>query len=172
MKRYIFFTLSVCTLLSANQETQPAPTEAQTAIEIPAVEATIAQEPLIVAATPKQATTSKEEEPAEKEPPEIQEQNKNFQSAIFKTFASLAALISLVLFTVWLLKRISQNRHTFGLKSHSMQILEKRLLSPKTTLFLMEVDGKKIVFAESMLEVKVLYTETSNPISTTPVPYQ
>jgi hypothetical protein len=57
------------------------------------------------------------------------------------------------------------------MKSHSLQILEKRLLSPKTTMYLMEIDGKKVVFAESMLDVKVLYTETTLPVSTAPVPY-
>ena len=102
----------------------------------------------------------------------IEEQNKNFQSAIIKTFLSIVAFIALILLTIWFLRRLAHNRHTFGMKSHSMQILEKRLLSPKTTLYLMEVDGKKVVFSESMMDVKVLYTENNLPTSTALTRYE
>ena len=102
----------------------------------------------------------------------IEEQNKNFQSAIIKTFLSIVAFIALILLTIWFLRRLAHNRHTFGMKSHSMQILEKRLLSPKTTLYLMEVDGKKVVFSESMMDVKVLYTENNLPTSTALTHYE
>ena len=161
MRWFFPYILCFCSLLPADE-----------VAAVPEFETPVVVEQTIVAAPSQSATPHEEKEPSHQDSKELQEQNKTFQNAIFKTFASLAALIALVLFTVWLLKRISQNRHTFGLKSQSMQILEKRLLSPKTTLFLMEVDGKKIVFAESMLEVKVLYTESNVPVNTTPVPYQ
>jgi flagellar biogenesis protein FliO len=112
-----------------------------------------------------------EKEDQNQESQEIQTQNKNFQNAILKTLLSLFGFVTLILLTIWFLRRMSHSRHTFGMKSHSLQILEKRLLSPKTTLYLMEVDGKKVVFAESMMEVKVLYTETPAPPITSPVPY-
>ncbi|MBM3194321.1 MAG: FliO/MopB family protein [Chlamydiae bacterium] len=102
----------------------------------------------------------------------IEEQNKNFQNAIIKTFLSIVAFIALILLTIWFLRRLAHNRHTFGMKSHSMQILEKRLLSPKTTLYLMEVDGKKVVFSESMMDVKVLYSENNQPTSTALTRYE
>lgn len=112
-----------------------------------------------------------EKETVEQDANEIQAQNKNFQNAILKTFFSLFGLIALILLTIWFLRRLSRSRHSFGMKSHSLQIVEKRLLSPKTTLYLMEIDGKKVVFAESMMEVKVLYTETPSAPVLSPVPY-
>ncbi|NDD99709.1 hypothetical protein EB008_05400 [bacterium] len=116
-------------------------------------------------------TQESEKEDQNQDSQEIQTQNKNFQNAILKTLLSLFGFVTLILLTIWFLRRMSHSRHTFGMKSHSLQILEKRLLSPKTTLYLMEIDGKKVVFAESMMEVKVLYTETPLPPSTSPVPY-
>ncbi len=40
--------------------------------------------------------------------------------------------------------------------SQSIQILEKRMISPKTMLYLIEAEGKQILIAESQLEVKRL----------------
>ncbi|MFZ4772751.1 MAG: flagellar biosynthetic protein FliO [Chlamydiia bacterium] len=173
MRRFFPYILGLCSLLSADEVSETtAPLPNPVVIEETiTTQAQTQSRPEETTPSGSQHKKTHEEEAHPQDTKEIQEQNKTFQNAIFKTFGSLVALISLVLFTIWLLKRISQNRHTFGLKSQSMQILEKRQLSPKTTLFLMEVDGKKVVFAESMLEVKVLYSESHPPTPTTPVPY-
>jgi flagellar biogenesis protein FliO len=165
MRQKLFFIILSCAIL--NGET-PAPLSINPVIE---EEAVVAQATKPLAPVETQKSTESEKEGPEPDNVAIKEQNKNFQNAILKTFLSIVGLITLILFTIWLLRRISNNRHTFGMKSHSLQILEKRLLSPKTTMYLMEIDGKKVVFAESMLDVKVLYTETTLPVSTAPVPY-
>ena len=158
----IFFSTSVFAQLELSPQLSTSlPTEAVVVVELSK------NAPLDSSKKP----TQDEKEAEGQDSKEIQQQNKNFQNAILKTFLSIFGLISLILLTIWFLRRLSHNRHTFGMKSHSLQILEKRLLSPKTTLYLMEVDGKKIVFAESMMEVKVLYTESPTSTALSPVPY-
>jgi flagellar biogenesis protein FliO len=102
---------------------------------------------------------------------DIEKQNTQFQNAIVKTLLSIAAFIFLILFTIWLLRRISQNRASFGSRSSSMQILEKRVISPKTTIYIVEIDGKKVVFSESMMDVRTLYTEATSIPATSPIVY-
>lgn len=165
MRQKLFFIILSCAILNAET---PAPPSLNPVTE---QEAVVAQATKPVTPVETQKSTESEKEGQDSDNTAIKEQNKNFQNAILKTFLSIVGLITLILFTVWVLRRISNNRHTFGMKSHSLQILEKRLLSPKTTMYLMEIDGKKVVFAESMLDVKVLYTETTLPVSTAPVPY-
>ena len=165
MRQKLFFIILSCAILNAET---PAPPSLNPVTE---QEAVVAQTTKPVTPVETQKSTESEKEGQDSDNTAIKEQNKNFQNAILKTFLSIVGLITLILFTVWVLRRISNNRHTFGMKSHSLQILEKRLLSPKTTMYLMEIDGKKVVFAESMLDVKVLYTETTLPVSTAPVPY-
>lgn len=165
MRQKLFFIILCCAILNAET---PAPPSLNPVTE---QEAVVAQATKPVTPVETQKSTESEKEGQDSDNTVIKEQNKNFQNAILKTFLSIVGLITLILFTVWVLRRISNNRHTFGMKSHSLQILEKRLLSPKTTMYLMEIDGKKVVFAESMLDVKVLYTETTLPVSTAPVPY-
>ena len=41
-----------------------------------------------------------------------------------------------------------------------MKVLEKRPLSPKTMLYLIEMNGEEVVIAESQLEVRVLSSLT------------
>ncbi|MBM3197141.1 MAG: hypothetical protein FJZ61_04085 [Chlamydiae bacterium] len=165
MRQKLFFIILSCAILNAET---PAPPPLNPVTE---QEAVVAQATKPITPVETQKSTETEKEGQDSDNTAIKEQNKNFQNAILKTFLSIVGLITLILFTVWVLRRISNNRHTFGMKSHSLQILEKRLLSPKTTMYLMEIDGKKVVFAESMLDVKVLYTETTLPVSTAPVPY-
>ena len=83
-------------------------------------------------------------------PPEIMP---SYEGAFLKMFLTLIALIVGIFLTVWLLKRLSQGRlsHSSG---KTIQIIEKRSLSPKTMLYLIDVDGKQTLIAESQLEVK------------------
>lgn len=77
-------------------------------------------------------------------------------AAFTKMFLTLAALVILLLVSYWFLRRLMQNRSQRGNVDASIQILEKRMISPKTMLYLIEVDQKKILIAESHLEIKRL----------------
>lgn len=81
-------------------------------------------------------------------------------AAFFKMCVSLLILIILLVLSYWFLKRMIQNRMQKSGENASIHILEKRMLSPKTILYLVEVDKKKIVIAESQLEIKKLTEES------------
>ncbi|MBX7065689.1 MAG: flagellar biosynthetic protein FliO [Parachlamydiales bacterium] len=71
-----------------------------------------------------------------------------------KMFITLIVLVALLFITYWFLRRLIQNRLQKGVGNSSIQILEKRMISPKTMLYLIEVEGKKTLIAESHLEIK------------------
>ena len=77
-------------------------------------------------------------------------------AAFTKMLLTLAALVVLLLLSYWLIRKLFQNRLQKSNSNASIQILEKRMISPKTMLYLIEVDEKKILIAESHLEVKRL----------------
>lgn len=77
-------------------------------------------------------------------------------AAFAKMLLSLVVIVLLLLVSYWFLKRLIQNRLQKGVGDASIHILEKRMLSPKTMLYLVEIDQKKILLAESQLEIKRL----------------
>jgi flagellar protein FliO/FliZ len=82
----------------------------------------------------------------------------DYGAALIKMFLSLIALIVLLAVTFWFLRRLIQSRLRRGVGVESIQILEKRMISPKSMLYLVEVDGQKILLAESHLEIRRLQT--------------
>ena len=80
----------------------------------------------------------------------------DYGAAIGKMFLTLVALVLLLVVTFWFVRRLIQQRLQKGVGSQSIQILEKRMISPKTMLYLIEAEGKQILIAESQLEVKRL----------------
>ena len=75
-------------------------------------------------------------------------------SAALKMVFTLIGLILLLFLTYWLLRRVIQQRLQKGVGTVGIQILEKKMLSPKTMLYVLEVNKKKILVAESHLEIK------------------
>lgn len=73
-----------------------------------------------------------------------------------KMFLTLIALVALLFLSYWFLRRLIQNRLQKGVGEQAIQILEKRMISSKTMLYLIEVENKKILIAESHLEIKRL----------------
>lgn len=80
----------------------------------------------------------------------------DFGAAFVKMFLTLIALVVLLYLTYWVLKRFIRHRLEKGVGAQAIHILEKRMISPKTMLYLVEFEGKKILFAESHLEIKRL----------------
>jgi flagellar protein FliO/FliZ len=90
-----------------------------------------------------------------------------YEGAFLKMFLALIVLIVAIFFTVWLLKKIGQGRWAGGSSNKAIKIIEKRALSPKTMLYIIDVDGQQSVIAESQLEIKHLmnleeFTEEPN----------
>jgi|GEM_PF-1111379 len=86
--------------------------------------------------------------------------------ALIKMLLTLAALVILLYVTYWFIKRLIQNRLQKGVGQQTIQILEKRMISPKTMLYLVQVENKKILMAESHLEIKALETLPADLAST------
>jgi len=62
---------------------------------------------------------------------------------------TLAIVLGLILLTLWVLKRLVASRNRTLNRSASIQILERRSLSPKSSLYLVQVDEKKILISDS-----------------------
>lgn len=89
-------------------------------------------------------------------------------ATLIKMLLTLAGLIALLFATYWFLRRIIQHRLQKGAGQPAIQIIEKRMLSPKTMLYVVQIEQKKILFAESHLEIKVLDTLTEIPLEEEP----
>jgi len=77
-----------------------------------------------------------------------------------KMIATFAFLICLLYGTYWFIRRLIQQRLQKGVGEQSIHILEKKMISTKTMLYLIEVEGKKTLLAESHLEIKHLESYT------------
>lgn len=78
----------------------------------------------------------------------------SYGSTIAQMLLTFAAVIALLFISLWFLRRLIQNRFNRGVGEQAIHILEKRMISPKTMLYWIEVEGKKILLAESHLEVR------------------
>lgn len=81
-------------------------------------------------------------------------------AAFVKMILAFLAIIVLLFGTYWFLRRLIQNRLQKGVGDQAIQVLEKRMISPKTMLYLVEVENKKVLLAESHLEIKRLESFT------------
>ena len=74
--------------------------------------------------------------------------------ALIKMFLTMIAILVLFFVSFWFLRKLIRSRLEKGSADLSIQILEKRMISAKTMLYLVEVENKKILLAESQLEIK------------------
>jgi flagellar protein FliO/FliZ len=89
-------------------------------------------------------------------PAETEAISGDYGFAILKLFLSLIIVIGLLGLTVWFLRRLIRYRLEKGSGVQAIKILEKKMISPKTMLYFVEVEGEKIILAESQLEVRQL----------------
>lgn len=113
-----------------------------------------------------QELTPPQTQPEEYQEPSSQEENLlnqtgepvSYKTAFTKMMLSLLVLIVLIVISVWMLRRISHGRMKQLNTGRSIKIIERRPLSAKSILYLIEVNGKKVVIAESQLEVRAITT--------------
>jgi flagellar biogenesis protein FliO len=77
-------------------------------------------------------------------------------AAFAKMIFSLLILVLLLLLTYWFVRKLIQQRLQRGGATAEIQVIEKKMISSKTILYLVEVNKKKILLAESHLELKRL----------------
>lgn len=80
--------------------------------------------------------------------------------AFVKMFLTMIALIVLFVSSIWLLRRIMKGRVNRSNGEQMIHVLEKRIISQKSILYLIEVEGQKILLAESQHEIRRLQNWT------------
>lgn len=80
----------------------------------------------------------------------------DYKTAFFKTLLWIICILAAVFFLLWLLKRLSNKRFLSLNHNNYVKIIEKRPLSPKTLLYVIEIGHKHFLIAESQLEVRLL----------------
>lgn len=81
---------------------------------------------------------------------------KDYRQAIWKSLFFIGVVIFLALITLAILRKLGQARLFSGNSLRHVKILERRAISAKTVLYLLEIGGKQILVAESQLEVRAL----------------
>ncbi len=115
--------------------------------------------------SPSAETESKENSEKEMTPEEM---TTSYESAFAKMIFVLLGFVLFVGLGVWILRRVGKLRFKGMGASRSIQILEKKALSPKSMLYLIEVDNKRVLISESQFEVRQLVTLDSNSDSEDP----
>lgn len=100
---------------------------------------------------PPEPTTEVQQTPEMTSPP-------SYKAAFTKMMVTLLGLIILIVIAVWMLRRISHGRMKQLNYGRSIKILERRPLSAKSVLYLVEINGKQVVVAESQIEVRAITT--------------
>ena len=80
----------------------------------------------------------------------------SYQALFFKMILALVVILVLATVAIYLMKTLSQTRIQQGNHYKNIKILEKRSISPKSVLYLIEVGGKKLLIGESQLELREL----------------
>lgn len=75
---------------------------------------------------------------------------------LLRTLFAILGFFALLLLTGFAIKRWIQQRPLGKGGYRYLKLLERRVLSPKTSLFLFEIEGKQLLIAESMAEVELL----------------
>jgi flagellar biogenesis protein FliO len=78
-----------------------------------------------------------------------------YKGAFLKMILSVIAVVVLGSITIWSFKRMAKSRVYTANQNKEIKILEKRMLSPKSILYLIEYSGKKMIVSESHLDMKI-----------------
>ncbi len=88
--------------------------------------------------------------------PSSEQMTKEYEGSFIRVLASIVGVILLIVATFWILKRLGRGNFGKSGANKTIQILERRPLSPKTVLFLVQIDNKRVLLSESQLEVRGL----------------
>ncbi|MBS0655447.1 MAG: flagellar biosynthetic protein FliO [Verrucomicrobia bacterium] len=129
---YIFLFISLCHFAYA-EETSPQQVETVTGVQ-----AAHEEKPAALDAFDK-----------ENESREKAEEGK-FSELWSKSLFLLAIAIAALFIATWFMKRMDYFKPHIGPKDARIKLLEKRMLSAKSCMYLLEVDGHKMVVTESL----------------------
>lgn len=87
--------------------------------------------------------------------PSSKEMTTSYENAFVRMLVTLLGLVFLVFATFWILRRLGKGRFKTG-GGRTISIIDRRALSPKSMLYVVEIGNKKILISESQLEVRAL----------------
>lgn len=82
----------------------------------------------------------------------------SFSDQLFHMILSLGFVIILLVIGTWVLKRFFGQRLQQLNSSCGIKIIERRTLSPKSVLYIVEIEGKKILIGETPAGINSLAT--------------
>lgn len=94
-------------------------------------------------------------------PNQVERESDTFQAKFFNMLLILALLIGFMMLASWALKRMMRSKMTNLNTAGNIKVLETRYLSPRATLYLVEVRDQNFLIAES--PTHVTYLATFNP---------
>ena len=124
LKLPIFFALLFSPFLAFPEEKPPAPIEAPSQKEL--------NEPLYPIDLNK-----------------LEKQNDRFFSELLSMLATLGLIIAFLLIVAWFLKKFMNTRLEQMNVSSKIKIVERRMLSQKSSLYVIEIEGRTYLISES-----------------------
>jgi flagellar biogenesis protein FliO len=83
------------------------------------------------------------------------EMTDSYENAFVRMLVTLLGLVFLVFVTFWILRRLGKGKFKMG-AGRTINIIDRRSLSPKSMLYVIEIGNKKVLISESQLEVRAL----------------
>jgi flagellar biogenesis protein FliO len=90
--------------------------------------------------------------------PHINEHLKTTDLAMPSTFRLILAFVGLILalgLVIWILKKLSGAKKGFFHQSSSLKVIEKKTISPKTVLYVIDYNGQHMLLTESCQHIKL-----------------
>ncbi|MCI5053095.1 MAG: flagellar biosynthetic protein FliO [Simkaniaceae bacterium] len=84
--------------------------------------------------------------------------HEDYQKLFNRTVTMVVVVIGMVILTIYLVKRMGYARSLQLNSSKHIKIIERRPISPKSILYLVQVANKTLVIAESQVNVKEMTT--------------
>ncbi|MFA6118759.1 MAG: flagellar biosynthetic protein FliO [Parachlamydiales bacterium] len=78
----------------------------------------------------------------------------DYKPAFLRMIFILIALLAMIFLVFWLFRKLSGLRTSQANLTKNIKIIETRVISPKSMLYLIEINGKKVLISESNLEVR------------------
>lgn len=90
-----------------------------------------------------------------------EENTSRFYQEFLHMLAVLGAMVFVLITAAWLLKKFVNNRTAQTNSINTIKILERRNISTKTAIYLIEIEGKRVALSESSNGAKLLFHYTS-----------
>jgi flagellar biogenesis protein FliO len=87
--------------------------------------------------------------------PSSTEMTTSYESAFVRMLITLLGLVFLVFATFWILRKLGKGKFKMG-SGRMINVVEKRALSPKSMLYIVEIENKRVLICESQLKVRAL----------------